>query len=933
MLTMRANILYLIVFFCLNLSGKTPVCQIQHFDEMNGLTTRAVTQIVQDNNDYIWVATWNGLHRFDGTEFVRIKPIIGDEARALSDRIRNIKLRSDGNLWCVIDNRILIFDTHTYRYTDISKQLEEHFGKEFRILHMLRTPVGDIVLKCHDGRYITMPDDDSVNSVTITDTLPEREYVEEKYTELGDIGQFHDKDLLYSHRDSTGRIWLINEYGEIYSSESSAAPVTLIGQIGSKEYKPYFNIVDRAGNIWFNSKEGAFCVRLESLPYKSIKQEIPSRVRASFHDPKSGFWMGEITSEAVALYDSTFEKARYLSPDGKLNDSFKEFGAKIYSINKDDHGNIWLGAKPHGLYRLSPSGNSGYKITHIYPDGRKFSGDVYDIEIDKDGRLWAATLGAGIFVIPDPQAQHPKSLFLTDYTDYPSAALSVRDLEIVGDSLLAAATTGGLLMADLSKAQSIENLSFSLHVTSSDHEGSLGNIATMVVEPDFLGHLWVATESDGINMLTSPLSTKDVDFYFKHFNETVGLPSDVTYSLIPDSVNSKIWAISNCCLSSLDPATGSVRSFTPRFMDKVFRFSEGKPLRVKDNTWFIGHEGGGIVVDLNQLDMYADDVPLMFTSLSIRNQPNVLIPGDMEQYELKPHERDITLHFAALDFTAGSDHRYAFRINNGEWTDIGKNRSVSFFDLSPGNLELEVKTTDRTGNWLQGTAKLTLVVKPKFNETIWAKILFGLVILLITCAIIRLYFYVRHLKRRQREIQLAYLKLLETPVKPIAYYEHENASPLADNGDQFTTGIAERQAAPAPNVNYGQTTVSEVSAQSEIAKVKLGAEDERFMNKVVEFINLYMSDSTAGVGEMADFIGVSRSGLIRKMKTLVGLPPSDFIKKSRLGRAATLLSTTTMSIIEIAEDCGFSDQNYFGKSFKSEYGKPPRVYRKETTQT
>lgn len=754
------------VFFCLNLSGKTQVCHIRHFDESNGLSTRYVTQIVQDNDGYIWLATWNGLNRFDGNEFVRIKPVIGDDARVLPDKIRNIKLRKDGNLWCRIGDRILIFDTHTYRFTDISTQLDERFGKRLGILQMMRTPAGEIVLRCRDNKYVTMPDDDPVNSAILTDTLPEREYLEEKHTEIVDVAPFNENELLYSHRDSTGGIWLVNSDGKIYSSDSRDTPLTLIGQIGTKEYLPHFNIVDRAGNLWFNSKRGAFCVRLESLPYKSIRQERPSKIRSAFHDPESGFWIGEVSSDAVAVYDSTFEKARYLSPDGRLNDSFKEFGAKIYAINKDSHGNIWLGAKPDGLYRLTPSGNSGFSVNHISTEDRKDSGDIYDIEVDKDGRLWIATFGAGIFVIPDPQAPQPACYFLADSPRYPFGAMSVRDVEIVGDSILVAATTGGLLVSDLSHADSIEDLNFTLHVSSAHDVSALGSVSTMALTPDFLEHFWVVTESDGINMLTSPLSAGSTDLAFERFNESAGMPSDVTYSLIPDSVNSKVWAISNCYLSSLDPATGSIRSFTPRFMDKVFRYSEGKPLRVEDNTWLVGHEEGGILIDLNQLDKFSDTVPLLFTSLSIRNQPNVLIPGGMTQYELQPHERDITLHFAALDFTASGDHRYAFRINKGEWTDIGENRSVSFFDLSPGKLELEVKTTDRTGNWLQDTAKLTLVVKPKFRETIWAKILFGLFILLIIGSIVRLYLYVKRLKRRQREIQAAYLKLLETPVQP-----------------------------------------------------------------------------------------------------------------------------------------------------------------------
>ena len=72
---------------------------VVHYDENDGLAQRYVTQIVQDHQGYIWIGTWNGLDRFDGYEFVNFKSTSDDGCDVPSDRIMNLRLSSDGNLW------------------------------------------------------------------------------------------------------------------------------------------------------------------------------------------------------------------------------------------------------------------------------------------------------------------------------------------------------------------------------------------------------------------------------------------------------------------------------------------------------------------------------------------------------------------------------------------------------------------------------------------------------------------------------------------------------------------------------------------------------------------------------------------------------------------------------------------------------------------
>ena len=55
------------------MSAGEPFCDIRNYDERDGLSQRLVKQVVQDDNGVLWVATWNGLNRFDGYEFKCIR--------------------------------------------------------------------------------------------------------------------------------------------------------------------------------------------------------------------------------------------------------------------------------------------------------------------------------------------------------------------------------------------------------------------------------------------------------------------------------------------------------------------------------------------------------------------------------------------------------------------------------------------------------------------------------------------------------------------------------------------------------------------------------------------------------------------------------------------------------------------------------------------
>ena len=107
--------------------------------------------------------------------------------------------------------------------------------------------------------------------------------------------------------------------------------------------------------------------------------------------------------------------------------------------------------------------------------------------------------------------------------------------------------------------------------------------------------------------------------------------------------------------------------------------------------------------------------------------------------------------------------------------------------------------------------------------------------------------------------------------------------------------------------------------------------DEKFMINLNALINKNLSNSTLDVQFIADNLAMSRASIYNKMKELVGIGIKDYINKIRLTEATHLLVNTDLTIMEIADKTGFSNQQYFSTVFKQAYGTSPSKYRSEQT--
>ena len=96
--------------------------------------------------------------------------------------------------------------------------------------------------------------------------------------------------------------------------------------------------------------------------------------------------------------------------------------------------------------------------------------------------------------------------------------------------------------------------------------------------------------------------------------------------------------------------------------------------------------------------------------------------------------------------------------------------------------------------------------------------------------------------------------------------------------------------------------------------------DKEFLDKVISVIKSNMSEGDFDVVQLADALAVSKSSLYRKMKIATGLSPIEFIRNIRLKHGSQLLKDKSISVAEVAYECGFSNPKYFATCFKEEFG-------------
>ena len=868
----------------------SPTITVVQYDEEDGVPASHVTQLLQDGKGFMWFATWNGLCRYDGYEFHTFKPVAGDGCTMAIDRIRDIGLLPDGKILCRVDDDHFLFDPRTCQFVDVPDELV----------------------------HTAVPADDNM-----TDGA-------KKYRQSQSLRSGHDVEWT----DAFGTRWTLSSSGHLSSQ-------TRDGRVSTHSLDPTldgasFALADDQGNLWVLASN-SICKLITGIEHTERLPIVPaSEVKCLFKDHEGRCWV-TTRDGAVRVCSSVDGKLTgYLGPDGQLHGNYTRLDAAVYSMYESADGTLWFGTKPDGLYRLK----AHHALEHILGDA-----NVYHITEDVYGRLWLATLGGGILYSSVPMADTPSFQAPKHYPK--DCAQRVRYLYMTADSAMLAATTDGLVVTGL-KADA-DAMLFHLHQREPDRSSSLSSSAIMDIT-SIGGSIFVSTESGGINQIVPAPNTQHPtsntllasQLYFKHYTAaTVGgdlqsaqgdlqsvrgdlqspLPTDIALSMTP-MADGRLMVVGGHLVTLLD-STGHSRVLDSRYFNADYRFSDARPVELDGGRWLFGLTDGAFITSNEQMWHQTFTPRLVLTSITLQGSnspssggwwsPNSLAAEYLDSITLQPNERNITVRFAALDFTAPERINYAFRLTTDDsdsdtpWNHIGHNRSVTLLDLHPGVYRLTIQSTNADGEWYDSTGKggngkepnvrtLTIIVRPTFWEAWYGQLLIVLLIAAAIAVAIYTILYIRRVKRKHRETLEAYLALIKVNSEMQEVSDEQQAA----NGERHEM------------------------------KDEVMAELDPMMQRVMAYIEENIGNSNANIGDMAAAAATSRSGLQRKLKQTMGITPIDLLREARIKHACQLLVQTDKNVSEVAYACGFTDPKYFSRCFKQSIGKTPTQFAEDS---
>ncbi len=734
----------------------------------NGLPQNTVRAVAQTGEGYLWVATAEGLARFDGTSFTVLDKqntpqLTNDDIRALaSDRQGGLWLGTSGGLLRLSDGKFTAYTTREGLAGDDVQAIHvDHEGGVW-----VATPAG--LSRFREGTFSNLTTREGLVSNDVKALFEDGEQAlwvgtsdglsrlkDGKFTSYTVPDGLASNSVSSVAEDRAGRLWVGTFNG--LSSFSEGKFTTYTARDGLPSDRITALHADREGTLWVGTSNGLGRYRDGGFRAFEGQGELARNVILSvFEDREGSLWVGTESGGLSFLKDKKF--TTYATAEGLPNDLVK-------SVYEDREGNVWIGTYGGGLSRLK----DGKLTTYTTRDGLS-SDFVLALADDPDGNLWVGT--------PDGLNRFRDGKFTT-YTSADGLANDfVRSIRADRSGTLWVGTRGGLTrlkdggfkiyttedgLADDFVGTIYEDREGNLWVgtlrglsrfrddkfTTYTTRDGLSSDTVIALYEDAAGSLWIGTSGGGMNRLRAGK--------FTAYTVQAGLLDDVVYSIMEDD-RQNLWLSCNKGVFHLDRrqlddfADGKINSIEP----VVYGTADGMRTREcsggghpsgwkgRDGKLWFSTLKGVAMLDPARLKINAQPPGVVIEQVRVDGE-SVAPSGKVE---LPPGRSRFDFYYAGLSFVAPEKVRFRYKLDgfDKDWIDGGTRRVAYYTNLPPGQYKFRVMAANNDGVWNETGASLDLYLKPNFYQTYW---FYALCAAALALLIWQLYLLrVRQVKRR-----------------------------------------------------------------------------------------------------------------------------------------------------------------------------------------
>lgn len=716
-------------------------------DDSTSLSSNRIEFIFQDSDSTFWLGTnENGLEYFNKNTgvFTHYVNIPGDNSSIADNHLKAImqpKLSKKSELWFGTDKGISILDKET--------------GKFRQILHEDENPNS---LSNNKIRAITEDNDGMIwigtrgGGVNVLNNLDGK--IKHYTYDPAIKGSLSENSITCIFKDSDGHIWIGTYRGGLnkYNKESDSfqhwafEPQSVFGLSHDRVETIY---EDRSKVLWIGTRGGG----VNKLDLKKKNFEM------FFYDPDNN-GLPNPSVNAICT-DNRNDLRIYLGTDGaglsifnRNNYTFKNHaqgmyssrafgGQRIWSLLMDSKHTLWAGSYADGLVAAFFN-KKGIRVRHFGDneddDLRLSNSTIHTIFENTDGSIWVGTPD-GIDII---QYNSEKKPIVTK-----SFKNIENDKNSISNNFINSITSdhNGLIWIGTLTGLNIfypKREIFRLLHSHSTGENSISNDNINVVfeSSHHPGLMWVGTVEGGLNKLDTQFEGDSLKVLkITRYTESDGLSNNTIRAILDDD-KGNLWVSTAQGLNKVDPIDGKIQIYDIGILFKNQNFIHNSAFRTKDGELFFGSTNGFIKFRPSKLAENPYKPTVALTEFKIHNKHFDIPVSYYEKKEifLNYDQNYLSFSFSALEYTNSEKNKYAYKLSgtDNDWVYLKKKRDAVYSSLDPGEYIFRVKAANNDGVWNEDGMEIRILILPPWWATIWARILFIGIIVIISVSFFRI---------------------------------------------------------------------------------------------------------------------------------------------------------------------------------------------------